>query len=49
MASDANCPLPTVHPSTRQQDETLETIYRAHAAALRGRLLAMTRDPAGGR
>ena len=28
------------------QDERLEAIYRAHAAALRGRLIAMTRDPA---
>ncbi len=46
MASDANCPLPTVHPSTREQDDMLEAIFRAHAAGLRGRLLAMTRDPA---
>jgi RNA polymerase sigma-70 factor (ECF subfamily) len=46
MASDAICPLPTVERSTREQDEALEAIYRAHAAALRGRLLAMTREPA---
>ena len=32
--------------STVEQDELLEAIYRAHAAALRGRLLASTRDPA---
>jgi len=29
-----------------EQDRQLEAIYRTHAAALRGRLLAMTRDPA---
>ncbi len=46
MASDAICPLPTVRRSTREQDEALEAIYLAHAPALRGRLLAMTRDPA---
>ena len=46
MASDANSPLPTVHPSRREQDDRLEAIFRAHAPGLRGRLLAMTRDPA---
>lgn len=46
MASDAICPLPTVHRSTREQDEALEAIFMANASALRGRLLAMTRDPA---
>jgi RNA polymerase sigma-70 factor (ECF subfamily) len=46
MASDAICPLPTVHPATREQDDLLEAIYRDHATGLRGRLLAMTRDPA---
>ena len=30
----------------RQQDDRLEALYRAHAAFLRGRALAMTRDPA---
>lgn len=46
MASDAICPIPTAHPPTRAQDELLEAIYRSQAPALRGRLLAMTRDPA---
>jgi RNA polymerase sigma factor (sigma-70 family) len=46
MASDAICPLPTTHPSTREQDEKLEAIYRSTAPALRGRLLAKTRNPA---
>jgi RNA polymerase sigma-70 factor (ECF subfamily) len=46
MASDPICPLPPGDRSIREQDEELEVIYRAHASALRGRLLAMTRDPA---
>jgi RNA polymerase sigma-70 factor (ECF subfamily) len=32
--------------SVEEQDEQLEAIYRSHAPSLRGRLLAMTRDPA---
>jgi RNA polymerase sigma-70 factor (ECF subfamily) len=32
--------------SVEEQDWRLEAIYRTHAASLRGRLLAMSRDPA---
>ena len=32
--------------SIQEQDELLETIYRTHAGSLRGRLVALTRDPA---
>jgi RNA polymerase sigma factor (sigma-70 family) len=46
MTSDAPTQLPMAAMSIREQDEQLEAIYRAHAASLRGRLLAMTRDPA---
>lgn len=46
MTSDAQSQLPTAAMSIREQDEQLEAIYRTHAASLRGRLLAMTRDPA---
>jgi len=46
MASAAANEDPIIAMSTRQQDELLEAIYRAHAASLRGRLLVSTRDPA---
>jgi RNA polymerase sigma-70 factor (ECF subfamily) len=45
MASDGANPQPAAT-TIREQDELLESIYRAHAAWLRGRLLASTRDPA---
>ena len=44
MTSDAMRPLPMA-PETQEHAETLETLFLAHAAGLRGRLLAMTRDP----
>lgn len=46
MQSDTMRLVPTATGSTRDDDEMLETVYRAHAPALRGRLIAMTRDPA---
>ena len=46
MASDAADPHAAAATSIREQDELIETIYRSHAPALRGRLLASTRDPA---
>ncbi len=46
MASDTMRPLPTSTDEISQQAHTLEALYLAHAAGLRGRLLAMTRDPA---
>jgi RNA polymerase sigma-70 factor (ECF subfamily) len=36
----------THHAPIHAQDERLEAIYRDHSAALRGRLVALTRDPA---
>ena len=46
MTSDALTPPPMAGMSIREQDQQLEAIYRTHAASLRGRLRAMTRDPA---
>src|SRR4051794_24083289 len=39
-------PLPSDRTGPRPGCQSLEDVYVAHAAALRGRLLAMTRDPA---
>ena len=46
MTSDAkrSQAMPIVGPGNAP--ESLEILYLAHAAALRGRLLALTRDPA---
>jgi RNA polymerase sigma factor (sigma-70 family) len=46
MTSDAMRPLPTTAAVTQDQAATLEALYLAHAAGLRGRLIAMTRDQA---
>jgi RNA polymerase sigma factor (sigma-70 family) len=49
MTSDAkrSQAMPIDGPRTSPDSlETLETLYLAHATALRGRLLALTRDPA---
>jgi RNA polymerase sigma-70 factor (ECF subfamily) len=46
MTSDALTRLPTMATSIAEQDDQLEAIFRTHAASLRGRLLALTRDPA---
>lgn len=46
MTSDAMRPLPATATVTHDQAETLEALYLANAAGLRGRLIAMTRDPA---
>lgn len=39
-------PLPIDGTEPRHRCDSLEDLYLAHAAALRGRLLALTRDPA---
>jgi RNA polymerase sigma factor (sigma-70 family) len=44
--TDNVIPFPVAHPATRQQDDQLEGLFRAHAAGLRGRLIVLTRDPA---
>ena len=46
MTSDAMRPLPMAPEHTQVPTDTLEALFLAHAAGLRGRLLAMTRDPA---
>ena len=46
MAIDALQVLPTATRPTADGAASLEAIYRAHGPALRGRLLALTRDPA---
>ena len=46
MTSDAKRPQPMPTDEPRIPTDTLEALYLAHAAALRGRLLAITRDPA---
>ena len=46
MAIDTLQVLPTATRPTADRAASLEAIYRAHAPALRGRLLALTRDPA---
>jgi RNA polymerase sigma-70 factor, ECF subfamily len=46
MASDTKRPHPTETDEPRDRSDTLEALYLAHAAHLRGRLLALTRDPA---
>lgn len=48
MTSDAKRPhpLPAEGAEPRHGRDSLEDVYVAHAAALRGRLLALTRDPA---
>jgi RNA polymerase sigma-70 factor (ECF subfamily) len=45
MTSDAKRPALPIDGSQNPSD-SLETLYLAHAGALRGRLLALTRDPA---
>jgi RNA polymerase sigma factor (sigma-70 family) len=45
MTSDAMRPLPMAPEHTQDPADTLEALFLAHAAGLRGRLLAMTRDP----
>jgi RNA polymerase sigma-70 factor (ECF subfamily) len=46
MTSDERTQRPMVEMSTGEQDRQLEEIFRTSAPSLRGRLLAMTRDPA---
>lgn len=52
MTMDAMRPLPAMQPlpmapdDTQDEADTLEAIFLAHAAGLRGRLLALTRNPA---
>ena len=46
MAIDALQVLPTATRPVGFGDRSLEAIYTAHAPALRGRLLGLTRDPA---
>jgi len=46
MTSDSLIQLSQMATSVEGQDDQLDLIFRTHAAALRGRLLAMTRDPA---
>jgi len=46
MAGAATNQDPNTATSIREQDELLESIFRAHAASLQGRLLRSTRDPA---
>jgi RNA polymerase sigma-70 factor (ECF subfamily) len=46
MTSDPTRPEATLADLPRDPSCELETIYLAHAAALRGRLLALVRDPA---
>ena len=45
MTSDAMRPLPMAPECTQDPTDTLEGLFLAHAAGLRGRLLAMIRDP----
>lgn len=46
MTSDQKRPHATPIDGPRSRPDSLEALYLAHAAALRGRLLALTRDPA---
>ena len=46
MTRDPNRPHPTRTEAPRDASTLLEDLYMAHAAALRGRLLALVRDPA---
>jgi len=46
MAIDMSRELPTATGPRLVAEATLEETYRAHASALRGRLLRLTRDPA---
>ena len=46
MAIDATWAFPATSAPSPQGCVSLETVYREHAPALRGRLLKLTRDPA---
>jgi RNA polymerase sigma-70 factor (ECF subfamily) len=46
MTSDPKRPHPTAIDTPRDRPDFLEALYLSHAPALRGRLLALTRDPA---
>ena len=46
MASDAICPLPTVHPATREQDDRSRRSTGRTPPAFAAGCSAMTRDPA---
>jgi RNA polymerase sigma factor (sigma-70 family) len=46
MTSDPKRPHPMDVDEPRDRSDALEALYLAHAPAIRGRLLALTRDPA---